>query len=222
MIQLFNIYKTYSGNIPALHDISFSVRKAGFYFITGPSGAGKSTLLKIIFRWENVDQGQVLVNGINLSKIRESNLYILRRHIGVVFQDYKLLPGRTVYENVALAQEVIGASKKSIRLKTWDALKSVGLTQKRNAYPLQLAGGEQQRVAIARAIVNSPKILLADEPTGNLDPDISQEILKLFIKANQSGVTVLFATHSQNLLKHTNFPTISLFRGKMTNNTDIS
>ena len=127
-----------------------------------------------------------------------------------------------VYENVALAQEVIGASKKSIRLKTWDALKSVGLTQKRNAYPLQLAGGEQQRVAIARAIVNSPKILLADEPTGNLDPDISQEILKLFIKANQSGVTVLFATHSQNLLKHTNFPTISLFRGKMTNNTDIS
>ena len=222
MIQLFNVYKTYSGNTPALSDISFSIKKAGFYFITGPSGAGKSTLLKILFRWENVDQGQVLVNGINLSKIRESNLYILRRHIGVVFQDYKLLPGRTVYENVALAQEVIGANKKSIRQKTWEALKNVGLTQKRNSYPLQLAGGEQQRVAIARAIVNSPKILLADEPTGNLDPDISQEILKLFIKANESGVTVLFATHSQYLLKYANFPTLSLFRGKMVNKAESS
>ena len=222
MIQLFNVYKTYSGNTPALNDISFSIKKAGFYFITGPSGAGKSTLLKILFRWENVDQGQVLVNGINLSKIRESNLYILRRHIGVVFQDYKLLPGRTVYENVALAQEVIGANKKSIRQKTWEALKNVGLTQKRNSYPLQLAGGEQQRVAIARAIVNSPKILLADEPTGNLDPDISQEILKLFIKANESGVTVLFATHSQYLLKYANFPTLSLFRGKMVNKAESS
>lgn len=220
MIQLFNVYKTFSGNIPALVDISFSIRKAGFYFITGPSGAGKSTLLKIIFRWENADQGQVLVNGINLSKIRASNLYVLRRHIGVVFQDYKLLPGRTVYENVALAQEVIGASKKTIRYKTWDALKSVGLTQKKNAYPLQLAGGEQQRVAIARAIVNSPRILLADEPTGNLDPEISQEILKLFIKANQSGVTVLLATHSQSILNNTNFPTISLFRGRMVNNSE--
>lgn len=220
MIQLFNVYKTYSGNIPALVDISFSIRKAGFYFITGPSGAGKSTLLKIIFRWENADQGQVLVNGINLSKIRASNLYVLRRHIGVVFQDYKLLPGRTVYENVALAQEVIGASKKTIRHKTWDALKSVGLTQKKNAYPLQLAGGEQQRAAIARAIVNSPRILLADEPTGNLDPEISQEILKLFIKANQSGVTVLLATHSQSILNNTNFPTISLFRGRMVNNSE--
>lgn len=220
MIQLFNVYKTFSGNIPALVDISFSIKKAGFYFITGPSGAGKSTLLKIIFRWENADQGQVLVNGINLSKIRASNLYVLRRHIGVVFQDYKLLPGRTVYENVALAQEVIGANKKTIRHKTWDALKSVGLTQKKNAYPLQLAGGEQQRVAIARAIVNSPRILLADEPTGNLDPDISQEILKLFIKANQSGVTVLFATHSQSILQNTNFPTISLYRGRMANNPE--
>ncbi len=215
MIQLFNVYKSYNGSAPALIDISLSIKKGGFSFITGPSGAGKSTLLKILFRWENVDQGQVLVNGINLSKIKNNNLHILRRHIGVVFQDYKLLPGRTVYENVALAQEVIGGNKKSIRYNTMDALKSVGLTQKQRSYPLQLSGGEQQRVAIARAIVNSPKILLADEPTGNLDPDISKEILKLFIKANQVGITILLATHSPSLLQLTDLPVISLYRGRI-------
>lgn len=171
--------------------------------------------MKILYRWERADQGQVLVNGINLGTIKNRNLHILRRHIGVVFQDYKLLPARTVFENVALALEVSGADKKTIISHTGEVLKSVGLTQKKNSYPLQLSGGEQQRVAIARAIVNAPKILLADEPTGNLDPEISREILKLFMKANQQGITVLLATHNHSILQEFNLPVISLHRGKI-------
>ena len=221
MIQLYNVFKSYQGS-PALTDVSFIIRKGGFVFVAGPSGAGKSTLLKILFRWEKYDQGQVLVNGINVGKLKPNKLHLLRRHIGVVFQDYKLLPGKTVFENVAFAQEIIGASKKAIRVETWEALKNVGLSHKKDAYPLQLSGGEQQRVAIARALVNSPQILLADEPTGNLDPEISFEILKLFEQVNQMGMTVVFATHNQDILRRGDHPTVSLEHGKVVDSRVMS
>lgn len=214
MIQIFNLYKTY-GNTPALIDISLEIKDKEFVYITGPSGAGKSTLLKVLYRRENFNRGQILVKGINISKIKMRNLYTLRRKVGIVFQDYKLLPKKTVFENIAFAQEVIGASSKAIKFNTWEALKKVRLTHKKDSFPPQLSGGEQQRVAIARALVNSPPILLADEPTGNLDPDMAQEIFRLFEEANRRGMTVIFATHSQEMLKLGNHPVITLNRGRI-------
>ena len=215
MIQVFNLIKTYGGGAPALDDISFSVKDGEFVFLTGPSGAGKTTLFKILFGGEKYDRGQVLVNGVNVGKLSEENLFFLRRDIGVVFQDYKLLPKKTVFENISFAQEVIGVPSKTIRPRTWEVLKSVGLTPKKDAYPLQLSGGEQQRVAIARALVNNPKIILADEPTGNLDPEISLKILNLFEKINQEGKTVIFATHSLEMLRAQNHRLLTLNRGKI-------
>ena len=213
MIQVFNLYKTYGGIAPALSDISFTVRDGEFIFLTGKSGAGKTTLFKILFGWEDVDRGQVLVGGINVGKLNEKKKYILRRKIGIVFQDYKLLHRKTVFENVAFAQQIIGSDKKTIRFKTWDALKKVGLTKKKEAYPTQLSGGEQQRVTIARAMVNDPQLILADEPTGNLDPDISLEILGLFEQINEQGVTVMFATHSNEILSVNEHRLLVLNRG---------
>ena len=186
-----------------------------FVFLTGQSGAGKTTLFKILFGWENIDRGQVLVAGINVGKLLDKNIYLLRRKIGVVFQDYKLLREKTVFENVAFARQIIGSDNKSIRKKTWGALKKVGLIKKKEAYPDQLSGGEQQRVAIARAMVNDPELILADEPTGNLDPDISIEILKLFEEINLQGVTVIFATHSKEILRITEHRLLTLNRGKI-------
>ncbi|MDP6478132.1 MAG: cell division ATP-binding protein FtsE [Nitrospinaceae bacterium] len=215
MIQVFNLLKTYGGAAPALADISFSVKDGEFVFLTGPSGAGKTTLFKILFGGEKYDRGQVLVNGVNVGKLSEENLFALRRNIGVVFQDYKLLSKKTVFENISFAQEVIGVPSETIRTRTWEVLKSVGLTPKKDAYPLQLSGGEQQRVAIARALVNNPKIILADEPTGNLDPEISLKILNLFEKINQEGKTVIFATHSLEMLRAQNHRLLTLNRGKI-------
>lgn len=215
MIKIYSVYKTYGGNTQALVDVSMEVTPGEFLFLTGPSGAGKSTLLKILYRWEDFDRGQIIINGVNTSKITDGSLYTFRRKIGVVYQDYKLLPRKTVFENVAFAQEVIETPAKTIRYKTWEALKKVGLTQKKDAYPLQLSGGEQQRVAIARALVNSPEILLADEPTGNLDPGIAVEILKMFEQANQQGTTVVFATHSQEMLRAGNHRVVMLNRGRV-------
>ena len=215
MIQLFNVRKSYGGVAPALLDITFSVKKGEFIFLTGPSGAGKTTLLKILYRTEKYDRGQVLVHGMNIGKIPDRKLYTLRREIGFVFQDYKLLAKKSVFENVAFAQEVIGADKKRIRFKTWEALKNVGLTHKKDSYPPELSGGEQQRVAIARALVNSPKIILADEPTGNLDPEIPLEILKLFEHAKKRGVTVVFATHDQEMIRSRKHRVVVIKRGKL-------
>jgi cell division transport system ATP-binding protein len=215
MIQVIKVSKTYEEGTQALTDVSFLVEKGGFSYLTGPSGAGKSTLLKVLFGWEKFDRGQVLVHGVNVGKLKQRNRYILRRNIGVVFQDYKLLHRKTVFENIAFAQEIVGADRKNIRYKTWEALKNVGLTKKKDSYPLQLSGGEQQRVAIARALVNSPSIILADEPTGNLDPDISREIIKLLEDVNRKGVTILLATHSQELLQSGNRPIITLNRGRL-------
>ena len=215
MIQIFNVVKMYDGSNPVLDNISLEIPKGEFVFLTGPSGAGKTTILKILFGWESFEKGQVLVRGINVGKLTQRNVYTLRRSMGVVFQDYKLLPNKTVFENVSFAQEVIGQDRKTIRFKTWEALKNVGLTPKKDAYPAYLSGGEQQRTAIARAMVNSPAIILADEPTGNLDPDISIEILKLFEELNQKGSTIIFATHSQEIMKAGNHRVISLNRGRV-------
>ena len=215
MIQIFNVVKMYDGSNPVLDNISLEIPKGEFVFLTGPSGAGKTTILKILFGWESFEKGQVLVQGINVGKLTHRNVYTLRRSMGVVFQDYKLLPNKTVFENVSFAQEVIGHDRKTIRFKTWEALKNVGLTPKKDAYPAYLSGGEQQRIAIARAMVNSPAIILADEPTGNLDPDIAIEILKLFEELNQKGSTIIFATHSQEILKAGSHRVISLNRGKV-------
>jgi len=215
MIQLFNVSKFYGRASPALDGVSLTIHKGDFIYLTGPSGAGKTTLLKILFRRERIDRGQVLVHGFNVGKLSESRLYQLRRKIGVVFQDYKLLPNKTAFQNVAFAQEVIGGDDKIAKTETWKALKEVGLTQKRNAYPPELSGGEQQRVAIARALVNHPSILLADEPTGNLDPAMAAEILDLFEQANRRGVTVVLATHNQELLKAGRHPVITLHRGRV-------
>ncbi len=214
MIQLYNVYKSYN-NTPALVDVSFIIKKGAFVFVTGPSGAGKSTLLELLFGWESYDKGQVLVNGINVGKLKFNKLWQLRRQIGVVFQDYKLLQGKTIFENVAFALEIIEADKKTIRYKAWEALKNVGLSHRKDAYPMELSGGEQQRVAIARALVNSPEILLADEPTGNLDPEMASEILHLFEKANIEGTTVVLATHSQSILNEGNHAVITLKSGKI-------
>ena len=215
MIQIFNVAKKYDGSNPVLDNISLEIPKGEFVFLTGPSGAGKTTILKILFGWENFETGQVLVQGINVGKLTHRNVYTLRRSMGFVFQDYKLLPNKTVFENVSFAQEVIGHDRKTIRFKTWEALKNVGLTPKTDAYPAYLSGGEQQRIAIARAMVNSPAIILADEPTGNLDPDIAIEILKLFEELNQKGSTIIFATHSQEIMKAGNHRVINLNRGKV-------
>lgn len=196
-------------------DVSMKIQPGEFVFLNGPSGAGKSTLLKILYLWEKFDRGQILIHGMNIVKIRENKHYALRRRIGVVFQDYKLLPRKTVFENVAFAQEVVETKIKNIRFRTWEVLKSVGLTQKKDHYPLQLSGGEQQRVAIARALVNSPDILLADEPTGNLDSTLALEILKMFEKVNQQGMTIIFATHNLEMLRLGNHRAIVLNQGRV-------
>ena len=215
MIQVFDVVKMYDGSNPVLDNVSMKIAKGEFVFLTGPSGAGKTTILKILFGWERFDKGQVLVHGLNVGKLTNRNLYTLRRSMGVVFQDYKLLPNKTVFENVSFAQEVIGKDRKTIRFKTWEVLRNVGLTPKKDIYPAYLSGGEQQRIAIARAMVNEPSIILADEPTGNLDPEISIEIFKLFEEMNKKGATIIFATHSQEIIRLGNHRIINLNRGKI-------
>ncbi len=214
MIQIFHVAKKF-GTKAALEDINLKFQKGEFVFITGPSGAGKTTLLRLIFGAERPTEGQILINGINLNRINRSRLDPLRRKIGFIFQDFKLLLRKTVSQNVALALEVAGERPSIIRKKTRQVLRAVGLAKKEQAYPLQLSGGEQQRVAIARAIINDPLILLADEPTGNLDPDITREILLLFRTINLKGTTVVIATHSKELLKNTDQRIILLKGGKI-------
>ena len=214
MIQLFRLSKSF-GPSTALSDLTMRVHKGEFVFVSGPSGAGKTTLLRLIFGAEKPTSGHILINGINLSRINRSKLDLLRRSVGFVFQDFKLLPAKTVFENVALALQVIGYRRTFVRKRTHQCLKLVGLAEKEKAFPLQLSGGEQQRVAIARAIVKNPLILLADEPTGNLDPDLTEDIMVLFKTINMKGATVIIATHSRELLKGGAQRTISLIRGRI-------
>jgi cell division transport system ATP-binding protein len=191
------------------------MRKGEFVFITGPSGAGKTTLLRLIFGSTTPTSGQILLNGINLTRISRQKLDLLRRKIGFIFQDFKLLNNQTVYQNVALALEVAEERQGIIRKKTHQALRAVGLEKKEKAFPLQLSGGEQQRVAIARAIINDPLILIADEPTGNLDPEITRDIMLLFRSINMRGTTVVIATHSKELIGDTEQRIIILNKGKV-------
>ena len=214
MIQLFHVSKNFGGNV-ALKDISLRIRKGEYMFITGPSGAGKTTLLRLLFGAERPTEGQILIDRINLNRISRLNLDLLRRRIGFVFQDFKLLPRKTVFQNVAIALEVIGERSSLVRKKTHQMLRAVGLSKREEAYPLQLSGGEQQRVAIARAVVNNPLILLADEPTGNLDPDITRDIMILFRSINLRGTTVVIATHSRELMRDTDQRIVNLSEGKL-------
>ncbi len=214
MIQLFHVTKRFGANI-ALQDISLRIRRGEFVFISGPSGAGKTTLLRLMFGAERPSEGQILIDGINLNRIRRVKLDMLRRRIGFVFQDFKLLNRKTVFQNVALASEVLGERQSITRKKAHQILRAVGLSSKEQAYPLQLSGGEQQRVAIARAMINNPLILFADEPTGNLDPEITKEIMILFRSINLRGTTVVIATHSRDLLENTDQRIVTLNRGQI-------
>ena len=221
MIQIFNLYKVYPDNHPALTDINLHIKKGDFVFATGPSGAGKTTLIKLIFCAERATRGQIIVNGVNLAKIKKSGISYLRRNIGVVFQDFKLLNNRTAYENVVFALEVTGARRKEIKRKAWQVLKLVGLQNRLDAKPLGLSGGEQQRIAIARAIVNNPTILLADEPTGNLDSEITQDIMELFKNINERGTTVIIATHNKNLAHQYSDKHILLDKSRIVNPEEL-
>ncbi len=215
MIQLYHVYKSYEGSSAALSDITFTIAKGEFVFLTGPSGAGKTTLLKIVFGIERPTEGQIIVDGRNQSRINNRGVSLLRRKVGFVFQDFKLLPKKTVYENVALALEVIGVSPGEVRSKVQRILSYVGLRHRANFKPLSLSGGEQQRVAIARALVKQPAILLADEPTGNLDPELANSIVELFRDVNAMGTTVLMATHDKTLIERFGRRRIALDRGRI-------
>ncbi len=215
MIQLFHVYHSYGAGSDTLVDVNLEIDKAEFVFVTGPSGAGKSTLMKLIFCAERPSRGQLLVNGRNISRLKGSAVPFLRRNIGVVFQDFKLLPRCTVEENVAIALEVIGVPRREARIRTYAILKRLGLAHKRHQLPPRLSGGEQQRIAIARALVNDPQILLADEPTGNLDRERSAEIMALLEDANSRGTTVVVATHDPSLLHEGNRRVIVLEEGRV-------
>src|SRR5215217_1752690 len=220
MIQFFHVSKSYPGDPPTLSDINLSVEKGEFVFLTGPSGAGKTTLLKLIFCAEKATKGQILVGGRNIARIRESAVPYLRRNIGVVFQDFKLLPHRTVEDNVSFTLDVLGVPRAAARDKVRRMLKLVGLEHKANSFPLRLSGGEQQRVVIARALVNDPTILLADEPTGNLDPALTVEIMDLLTQVNIRGTTVVIATHDQSILERYQKRTIRLEGGRIVNDDE--
>ncbi len=215
MIQVFNATKVYNGDVPALQGVTMRVKKGEFVFITGKSGAGKTTLLRLIFRAELPTKGAILVNNFNIARLQRPSIPFLRRNIGVVFQDFKLLPQKTVFENIAFALEVLGTPQKEINRRVMQVLQYIGLKDKRDIFPLRLSGGEQQRVAIGRAIINKPPILLADEPTGNLDPEISLEIMRLFQEINQQGTTVVVATHDVDLIKKICKKVFCLDQGKL-------
>ena len=215
MIQTFHVSKHYSRENVALTDVTLEIDKGEFVFLTGPSGAGKTTFLKLIFREETPTSGQILVNGRNVSAIPEAKIPYLRRDIGVVFQDFKLLRRKTVFENVAFVLRVIGVEAMERKRRAFQILKQVGLHHRMHSYPLQLSGGEQQRVAVARALINEPVLLLADEPTGNLDPDLAYEIMSLFQDINARGTTVLVATHDRELITRMGKRVIVLEQGRV-------
>ena len=201
LIRIKHVEKKYRNGVTAIYDLNLAIEKGSFVFVIGGSGSGKSTLIKMLYREEKPTKGQIIVWVLDVAKLKDKKVYKLRRKLGIVFQDYRLLPKLTVYENVAFALEVIGAKKDEIRVKVLKALEDVGLKNKIHNYPDQLSGGEQQRVAIARAIVNDPKLLLCDEPTGNLDPEKSMEIMKVLDNINKTrGTTIIMATHDQEIV----------------------
>ena len=215
MIHFYHVTKRFDAYSTALHDVTFHIEKGEFVFLTGPSGAGKSTLLKLILRQMRPTEGQIVVNGRNLLAMKRSQLPYFRREIGMVFQDFKLIERMTIFENLSFILTAIGLSAKEHKKKAYGALRAVNLQHKMNYYPLQLSGGEQQRVAIARALINDPLMVIADEPTGNLDPDLAQEVLEIFNDANLRGSTVLLATHDRDLIQRSNRRVIALDHGQI-------
>ena len=215
MIETHHLSKLYSRGLYALQDLSLTVEKGEFVFLTGPSGAGKSTLLRLLLVQEKPSEGEIRVNGHDLTKLSRSDIQEYRRGVGFIFQDFKLIPSRTVFENVAFVLEVLGVPASQQRRRAFQVLKWVGLQHRINAYPHDLSGGEQQRIAIARALVNDPALVLADEPTGNLDPDLSLEIMNLLREINAGGTTVVVATHDRELIRLVGRRTVTLDQGRV-------
>ena len=222
MIQFFHVSKRFPGGQAALEEVTFDIARGQFVFLTGASGAGKTTLLRLIFREEVPSDGQIVVNGRNVASVPPSKIPYLRRTIGVVFQDFRLIARKTVFENVTYLPRVLGLDSRKQRQLAYHSLRRVGLAHRLNAFPPQLSGGEQQRVAIARALINEPDILIADEPTGNLDPDLSREILRLFLQVNLRGTTVVLATHDRDTIQRVGGRVLTLDRGRLVSDTTIS
>jgi cell division transport system ATP-binding protein len=215
MIELKDVYKTYPNGVLAVNGINVKIRQGEFVYVVGPSGAGKSTFIKMMYREERPSKGTILINGIDLSQMKDKKVPILRRNIGVVFQDYKLLPTLTVYENIAFALEVIEENPKTIKKRVMEVLDLVKLKHKARFLPTELSGGEQQRVSIARSIVNKPKVVIADEPTGNLDPETTWEIMDIFKEINDRGTTVVMATHNKDIVNTLKRRVIAIEGGKI-------
>jgi len=215
MIELYHIWKQYQKPNWALSDITLKIKKGEFYFITGPSGSGKTTLLRIVYREIFPSLGQIIIDGRNTLRIPEHRIYKLRRIMGIVFQDFRLLFHRTVFDNVGTVLQVLGIPRKEIRREVFNALRMVNLQHKMWEFPSRLSYGEQQRVAIARAVVNNPKIILADEPTGNLDPELAFEIMSVFKEINKQGTTIIVATHDRELIRHFGYKILFLHQGKL-------
>ena len=209
------MYKEYKNGVKALNGVSLSIDKGEFVFLVGPSGAGKSTLIKLLLKEENPTSGTILLNNMDITSVKNRKIPYIRRNIGVVFQDFRLLPNKTVYENIAFAMEIVGAHPKEIRRNVPMVLSMVDLSNKAHCYPDELSGGEHQRVAISRAIVNNPPVLIADEPTGNLDPDTAWEIMKVLRDINRRGTTVLMATHAKDIVDVMKRRVIAIESGKI-------
>lgn len=215
MIEMVDVWKTYPNGTNALQGIDVMINKGEFVYVVGPSGAGKSTFIKLMYREEKPSKGSIFINGYHLGKVKERQIPKVRRSIGVVFQDYKLLPKLTVYENVAFAMEVVEASRKNIKPRVMEVLELVKLKHKLRAYPTELSGGEQQRVSIARALVNRPGTIIADEPTGNLDPETSWEIMRIFDEINLRGTTIVMATHNREIVNTMRKRVIAIESGRI-------
>jgi cell division transport system ATP-binding protein len=213
MIEMENVYKKYPNGVVAANGISVQIKQGEFVYVVGPSGAGKSTFIKMMYREEVPTKGSITIDGINLAKMKESRVPYLRRQIGVVFQDFKLLPTLTVFENIAFAMEVIEEHPAQIKKRVMETLDLVGLKHKARMLPTELSGGEQQRVSIARSIVNSPKVVIADEPTGNLDPETSWDIMNIFDEINRTGTTVVMATHNKDIVNRIKHRVIAIESG---------
>lgn len=215
MIEMKNVVKKYPNGVIAIKGINIEINQGEFVYIVGPSGAGKSSFIKMMYREERATSGEIKVDNTNITKLKEKDIPFLRRGIGVVFQDFKLLPRKNVYENVAFALEVIEKNPQEIRKRVMDVLKLVGLHRKARMFPDELSGGEQQRVAIARSIVNTPKVLIADEPTGNLDPETSWDIMRLFDEINARGTTIIMATHNKEIVNTMRKRVIAIENGQI-------
>lgn len=215
IIEFRGVSKTYQTGTHALEDVNIKINSGEFAFVVGSSGAGKSTFMKLIMREEKANTGDIIVNGFNLTKMKRKNVPMLRRTMGIVFQDFRLIPNMNVFENVAFAMHVVGADTRNIRREVSKALSLVGLGHKARSMPNQLSGGEQQRVGLARALVNSPDLIIADEPTGNVDPNMSYEIVSLLTEINKHGTTVLMVTHDHNLVRDFQHRVIMLDGGRI-------